>query len=332
MVPTYILLIQCLLAISYVCLILQPASVLRRVTVAIFCLLALSLRYLVDVDAVLDFSSYFANFTEVKYGTGPGGSFAEPYMLIVYRLALLCIKADDFAQIKCIYYVHFLVVTGFFVWLAVRRDITFESKLVLFLSFYPWMAFVGLRAGMAYTASCFLFLAVTNPRLEVVQWLIPLIHASSLPYVVAMKATALKAVGRLILVSMVVALGYSVTLADSHFVKHILGKLDRYSETASERTSVNLLLFHIANISFLSYLALINSRFRTNPAVLSLSVAYVLAYFLNPVVGIRLFPFILISSITQRITFPCHQLLTLVICLVYLPVFIARFDQCVLWW
>lgn len=317
--------LQGLLAVAFILLTIQKRRGMWLFTAVVFIVTALALRLSIDLVTVRDFAPYFNSFRAVKYGAVPTELWFEPYRLVLFEIVLRFRNLDDLAQMGLIYYFHFIVVTGFFLWLAYFRAVTFEVKVILFLAFYPTMAFVWIRSGMAYVASCVLLLLVTDRKFRWTHFLLPLVHVSVTPLVVALSIKDKKLVWKalIIIVSAVVA----YLALESSYIQYILYKLDRYSETSEQRTSLDLLLFHVANVLVFVYLSIINSKFRTNFAVLVLMGAYLVFYFVNPVAGLRAFPLVLIAAIAQRISFPRYQHVTLWVSCAYLPVYFARFDQ-----
>ena len=316
------------LAITYILLTVQKKNGLWLFSAVLFSITAAFVRYFVGIDEVRDFTPYFNSFLAVKYGTVPTELLFEPYRLAIFQLVMLFGDMDAKAQIAVIYYFHFVVVTAFFLWLAYFKEASFEAKVILFLAFYPTMAFVWIRSGMAYAAACFLFLSVTQGRARILHYMLPLIHSSVIPLVVALKIKDLTAIRKALIIAASFVVGYFVL--ESSYAQYIIYKLERYSETDALRTSFDLLLFHAANILVFIYLALINSWFRKNFAVMVLMGTYMAMYFVNPVMGLRVFPLVLIASLVQRIPFPRYQLLTLVISTAYLPIYFGRFDQIII--
>jgi hypothetical protein len=141
------------LAVVYAILLVQQKSNRWLLTALAFVAISLTIRLSIDVSAVRDFRPYFDSFQQVKYGLPAPELAGEPYRYLLFRAALLFGDLPDRLQIDGIYYFHFFVVTGFFLWLAYLRDVGFEVKLILFLAFYPVFAYVWIRAGMAYVVA-----------------------------------------------------------------------------------------------------------------------------------------------------------------------------------
>jgi hypothetical protein len=75
------------------------------------------------------------------------------------------------------------------------------------------------------------------------------------------------------------------------------------------------------------YLSAINARFRNNFAILGMMGAYMLMFYFNPVVGLRVFPFVLIACVAERMQFTQYKLVSLLLIGGYVPVYLARFNQ-----
>ena len=121
-----------------------------------------------------------------------------------------------------------------------------------------------------------------------------------------------------------------IAISDSAYASYIIAKFTRYAETGSQRDSLNLLIFHIFNIFLFIYFAVIDSKFRKNSAVISMMGIYFFLYLISPVMGLRMFPFVLIACIGQRISLRRHRSLTLVIITCLLPIYFFRFEQILL--
>lgn len=291
----------------------------------LFVVVSVYLRAIIDVEMIRDFRPYFHSFLQVKYDSIPQALLFEPYRLIVFKLVIPFSQFNDLSQMKAIYWIHFVIVTAFFIWLAYLKQITFEIKLILFLAFYPVMAFVWLRAGMAYVASGYLLFTIVDGKKRALHFLPSLIHASSIPFLLAVKIREMSKYKKAVILSVAAVVGF-FTL-DSSYAQYLFYKFDRYSDSGGQRTSINLLLFNAANIFLLLYLAAISPVFRKNFTVLVLIGSYLMLYYVNPVMGLRVFPFVLIASIVQRIAFRRYQKLTFLVCVGYLPIYFARFDQ-----
>lgn len=315
-----------LLALTFVALTLHKRNNAWGVLAAVFVVLSARIRLSIPVDAVRDFAPYFASFQEVKFGNVPSELIFEPYRLVLFKFILLFNGLDSFEQIRLTYYLHFIAVTAFFLWLAYLRDVSAQVKLILFLAFYPVLAFVWIQAGAAYVTACVLFLAIANrSKFSFLHYLLPLVHSAMTPLLVVMKVKDLRPFGKALAVGGLIVVGYLAL--ESSYAQHILGILDYYAQSADRRTSESFLLFHLANIVAFVALAATSVDFRKNFPVMVLMGIYLAAYQVNPVIGARLFPLVLIACLVQRIDIPRRMPVTLMLALMYLPVYFARFDQ-----
>lgn len=315
-----------LLAASFVALTVHKRNSAWGFLAAVFIVLSAVTRLSIPVDAVRDFAPYFASFQEVKLGNVPQALLFEPYRLVLFKFILLFSGLDSIEQIRLTYYLHFIAVTAFFLWLAYLKDVSAQVKLILFLAFYPVLALVWIQTGAAYVAACVLFLVVSNrSKFSFLHYLLPLIHASMTPLLVVMKVRDFRPVGKALAIGALVVVVYLAF--ESSYARHIAGTLDYYVQSADLRTSDSLLLFHIANILAFLGLAASSVDFRRNFPILVLMGLYMGAYQVNPVVGARLFPLVLIACIVQRIDIPRRVPVMLLLAAVYTPVYFARFDQ-----
>lgn len=314
-----------LTAATFALMVFGNQKSIRYPVAALFVVVSFMLRFEIDVHAVRDFQPYFNSFRVVKYQQVPTELFFEPYRLLLFQSILLFGKFDDMAQITAVYYLHFAIVTLFFIWIAWLRDVSFEVKLILFLAFYPGIAFVWLRAGMAYMATAYIFYTVVNKKWQFLHYTTPAFHASSLPFLFIKKISNLRLFYKVIASAAFIILSYF--LLETSYVQYINYKLERYADTGDLRTSTSLLIFHLANIIAFLYFAAINREFRTNFVILFLMVVYMMAYYVNPVTGLRLFPFVLIAVITERIKFTRYQWLSILVAAAYIPVYYERFNQ-----
>lgn len=322
------LLLQVFVALSFVLLVIIKKDALWLVACALFVFASVAVRFSVDVDMVRDFVPYYESFLSVKYGYISPDLLIEPYRLILFQSVLAFGGESSFNQIQTIYYVHFTIVTAFFIWLAYRRDVSFEVKLVLFLAFYPAIAFVWIRAGMAYVAACFLIYTFTRGRWSALHFLLPAVHISTVPILLVTWVKNVTPVRKGLIVVFVAVL--ALFMLESNYANYVINKWTRYTETGSQRDSINLLLLHVFNILLFIYFAVINSKFRKNFAVLLTMGTYVVLYSFNPVIGLRIFPFVLIACIVERISFNRYRPLTLAIILCLFPVYFFRFEQILL--
>lgn len=314
------------LAATFVALTVHKRNSAWGVLAAVFIVLSVQIRLSIPVDAVRDFAPYFDSFQEVKFGSVPRELLFEPYRLVLFKSILVFDGLDSLEQIRLTYYLHFVVVTGSFLWLAYLKDVSAQVKLILFLAFYPVMAFVWIQAGAAYVAACVLFLVIANrSKFSLLHYVLPLMHASMAPLLVVMKVKDFRPFGKAVAIGALVVVGYLAL--QSSYAQHIVGTLDYYAQTADRRTSDSLLMFHSANILAFLALAAISVEFRKNFPILVLMGIYMVAYLVNPVIGARLFPLVLIACIVQRIEIPRRVPLTLLLALMYTPVYFARFDQ-----
>lgn len=321
-------LLEIVLVAIYTLLLVQRKNNLSLLTAFAFVAISMAIRLSVDVSAVRDFRPYFESFQDVKYGLPAPELAGEPYRYLLFRGALLFGDLPDRVQIDGIYYFHFLVVTAFFLWIAYLRDVGFEVKLILFLAFYPVFAYVWIRAGMAYVLAGVLFYTITTGKWRILHYTLPMFHSSSLAFLLVMKVKEARMQWKL---AILLAAGLLIYAAnESNYVRYLIYKLERYDETSDARSSSALLLFHLVNIGTFLYLAAINARFRNNFAILGTMGAYMLMYHFNPVVGLRVFPFVLIACVAERIQFTRYKLVSLVLICGYMPVYLARFDQILL--
>jgi hypothetical protein len=150
-------------------------------------------------------------------------------------------------------------------------------------------------------------------------------HSSSLAFLLMMKLKQAHLQWKLaILLAVAVVLYVAV---ESDYVRYLIYKLERYDETSDARSSNALFVFHFINIATFLYLSAINARFRNNFAILGMMGAYMLMFYFNPVVGLRVFPFVLIACVVERMQFTQYKLVSLLLIGGYVPVYLARFNQ-----
>lgn len=323
-----ILVLQLLLALVFILLVILKKNGARVLLAALFLLFSAALRLSIEVDAVRDFYPYYDSFLAVRHGYVSPDLLIEPYRLVLYRSVLLLGDIDSLSQITAIYYLHFTVVTLLFLWIASLRDVSFEAKLLLFLAFYPAIAFVWIRAGMAYMAACYLLYTFTQGRGRLLHLVLPVFHVSTIPILAVIWIKGLRPLQKGIIIAAIVAL--ALLALETNYANYVLLKWNAYTDSADERTSTNLLLLHLFNIAIFVYFAVINVEFRKNFAILVLMAMYLVFYWFNPVMGLRVFPFVPIACIVQRIYFHGYKGLTLGLILALCPVYLYRFDQIML--
>lgn len=312
-------------AVFYVLIVVWKRNNFAILLSTAFVFSSIFLRLNVDPQSLKDFTPYFSSFQLVKYDAVPIHLWIEPYRLLLFRSVILFGDFNDISQIKAIYYLHFAIVTLFFLWLAWLRDVAIEIKLVLFLAFYPTIAFVWLRSGMAIVVAGYLLYTFQRGRLQALHYILPMFHITTLVLLTAKKTQDMRVFSKAVVLIVTSLLFY--TVFETAYGQYILNKLERYSETSDRRTSLSLLMFHAANFLTTSYLMLISTRFRRSYLIRILSGFYMLSYFLNPVIALRIFPFVLIAAIAERGSHSRYQLFSSAIACVYFVVYFARFDQ-----
>lgn len=320
--------LQALLVLLFTLLAVIKRSNLWVVFAVAFVVVSLLLRISIEPSMVRDFAPYFESFQIVKYGFVPAELLIEPYRLILFKVILAFGDFDSSSQIVAIYLVHFLLVTLFFLWLAFQRTISFEVKLILFLAFYPPMAFVWIRAGMAYIASCFLILTFNQGRWKILHFLLPAIHLSTVPLLIATLTKDIRPARKMLVTSGIVLVGFFAL--NSPYGDYVTNKWVRYVETGDSKDSINFLIFHLFGIFIFLYFAFINPKFRKNYTVLFSMATYLGLYSINPVLGLRMFPFVLIACMIEGLYFQRYQRLTLLVVLGFVPMYFFRFQQILL--
>jgi hypothetical protein len=150
-------------------------------------------------------------------------------------------------------------------------------------------------------------------------------HSSSLAFLLMMKLKQAHLQWKLAILLAVAVVLY--VALESDYVRYLIYKLERYDETSDARSSNALFVFHFINIATFLYLSAINARFRNNFAILGMMGAYMLMFYFNPVVGLRVFPFVLIACVAERMQFTQYKLVSLLLIGGYVPVYLARFNQ-----
>jgi len=320
-----VILYETFLVASYTLLVLWRRSEVLVLFSIAFVVASLLLRLEIDIQSLRDFTPYFSSFQRVKYDDIPPGLWIEPYRLLLFEFVILFGDFDDITQITAIYYIHFAIVTLFFLWLAWLRDVAFEIKLLIFLAFYPGIAFVWLRSGMAYVAAGYLLYTFSRGRTAFFHYLLPAFHSSTLVLLVATKTQDLRLIYKI--VSILIVFGLIYALTDTAYGQYVLFKLDRYNSTGDLRASTSLLLFHAANLLTVLYLALVNQRFRKNYAIRVLVAIYFFSYLSNPIMALRIFPFVLIIAMADRSSHSRYPFLSIIVISVFFIVYFARFNQ-----
>lgn len=322
------IILQALLVVTFSTLVIQKKNSARAFTAIAFVIISFLLRFSIDVDTVRDFRPYYESFLTVKYSHIPPEMLIEPYRVILFQTILLFGGEDSLVQIQAVYFIHFLCVTAFFIWLSYLKDVSFVTKLVLFIGFYPPIAFVWVRAGMAYMASCYLIYTFSQGRWRPLHFLLPFIHISTIPLLLVTMIRGFGPYKKALIILVLAPIAF--LLLDSSYANYAFNKWNRYSETGAQRDSTGLFVLHMFNIFLFVYLAIINAQFRKNFLVLSMMATYIALYYFNPVMGLRVFPFVLIACIVERILFVRYGYMTLIVVLALLPVYFFRFNQILL--
>lgn len=222
---------------------------------------------------------------------------SEPYLYLVYKFFGL-FNSDKAIILSLIYWLNFFITNAFFVWLLRRGDVSVWKKVTLFSFYYFLFGYVLLRNAPVYILfACFIYYSYRNKKYYKVLFT-PLMHLSALALIVLIfnkQKSYFKAltVGLAILVPLMVF--YFLPLLNGLILfEYSVNKIETYSDGM-----LTVSIFHKIYFAFICLTLVMTifmyKRRAINPIIVTTALLYFVSYFINPVLGFRLSPYVFMS-------------------------------------
>lgn len=252
------------------------------------------LRLIIDPNINKDYYAYYNLYNYTSPDNLISFLLSEPYLFLIYKFFSL-FTSDKVVTFKCIYWLNFLISNLFFIWLATRKDILIWKKIVLFVFYYFLFTFVLLRNTPVYIIyACFFYYSYRNKKFNKIL-LTPFIHFSGLSLLALVfqkNKYYLKIFFSSILILLPIVIYYIMPLLSSiGSTKDLSVKFETYHLSVK-----NTSIFHNIHVVFVT-LTILTSLFfykkkALNPIFLTTFVFYYIAFFFNPVLGVRFSPYV----------------------------------------
>ncbi len=269
----------------------------KIIFIGLFLIAAVLLRLLVNPELNKDYFGYYDlhNFEDPEDIVS--FLFSEPYLYLIYKFFNFFIS-DKKTIFIFIYWWNFIITNWFFIWLATRLDLTLWKKMLLFVFYYFLFGFVLLRNGPVYILfACFFYYGYRNKKFNNVL-ITPLMHLSAISLIVTFfhkKKYYLKIFFLLLLFLIPVFLIYILPLLNDLIAfQNSMHKVDSYSE-GMQVVSVFHKLYFLFISTILVITTFIYKREVVHPILLTTSVFYYISFFINPVLGFRFSPYVLMA-------------------------------------
>ncbi len=223
--------------------------------------------------------------------------FSEPYLYLIYKFFNFIIS-DKKTIFTAIYWFNFSVNNVFFIWLATRLDLAIWKKMLLFVFYYFLFGFVLLRNGPVYILfACFFYYSYRNKRFNKV-WITPFMHLSAISLVVTFfhkNKYYLRIFFLLLIIIIPIFLLYILPLLNDLIAfQNSMHKVDSYSE-GMQVVSVFHKLYFVFISAILVLTTFIYRKQVFHPILVTTSVLYYISFFVNPVLGFRFSPYVLMA-------------------------------------
>jgi hypothetical protein len=286
--------------VFYYLLCFNSQNIINKIFyIGLYLLFAIILRFIIAPELNKDYYGYFDlhNFEDPEDAVS--FLFSEPYLYILYKLLSFIIVSKD-TILLFIYWFNFIITNAFFIWLATRLDLNVWRKMVLFVFYYFLFAFVLLRNGPVYILfACFFYYSYRNQKFNKILFT-PFMHLSAISLIVTLfhnNKYYLKILFALLLLVLPVFIFYVLPLLnDLIALQSSMHKVDSYSEQ-----TLNVSIFHIIYFFIISTILvlviLVYKKYAFHPILITTSLFYYIAFYVNPVLGFRFSPYFIMAVI-----------------------------------
>lgn len=293
---SFIILVSLIVFICYYLSCLEYSSFSQKYFfISLFLFTSCFLRFYIPEEINKDYYGYLN-----KSYSNPEGFLtfliSEPYLYLVFKLFNL-FENDRIVIFSFIYWFNFLLVTLFFVWLSMKKDVKLWKKIIIFVFYYFLFGYVVLRNSPVYILfALFCYSSYKNQKFNAFL-LTPLMHLSALPVTLIVffkKKYYLKYLFFLSLLLIPVFVIYIMPLIENLIeLQSIVDKANVYSKGADNMYNIIHTVYFIF-ISLLVFKTLFFDRV-FHPIIFTTIGLYYLFFIMNPVLGFRYSPYLFIS-------------------------------------
>ncbi|OXA80190.1 hypothetical protein B0A56_07210 [Flavobacterium columnare NBRC 100251 = ATCC 23463] len=297
------ILLVVLVFVSYYFLCFLEVKKLKLLVLPFFIVSSIVLRLNIDITLNKDYYGYYYGYSLSDFNNIFDYFLKEPYLYIQYSFLKYLNFDHDFIFV-CVYGINFILVSVFFIWLAFLNDLSAWRKNILFTLYYFLFGYVLLRNGPSYAIfSYFIYYSIREIKKSRLIFLTPFMHISSvLP--LGLYFSDSKRYFKIlflfsILASLIIIFILPYVESNPAFDK-IFTKASTYSEELEEISIFHYIYFGFMFSVFILQLFFLRKKVY-NPFLITTFIIYLLGFFVNPVVGFRLSPYFLISSLFYKV-------------------------------
>lgn len=280
---------------------LQKNKFLQSVFVALFFIISLVTRGLVDFTSNKDFYAYY-NLYRIEQPEYWWEYFTnEPYLYFLYSFFFLFFE-KKMEVFEGMYYVNYFFVTIFFIWLMKLKDVFLWKKVLFFSMYYFLFSFVLIRNGVPYMIFAYFIYLIYRGKTTKLVYLTPLMHISSSAPMIMVFHKHKKYIFYLLLVgiSALFIIFVGATILNRPEFGLIAHKLDAYGKVQEETSVFHYIYFGIMSIFCFILWFFTRKRF-FNPVIITTLFVYLAGFMINPVVGFRFSPYLMMAILLMNV-------------------------------
>lgn len=267
-----------------------------------FVFVTIILRLLIDPSSSKDYVGYFELYNFDNATSLTSFLVSEPYLYLLYNFFEIFLDEKSIILV-CIYWFNFFLCLYFFVWLAFREDLELWKKITIFVFYFFLISFVLLRNAPVYIIYSYFFYYSFRAIKYRTTILTPFIHISSLPFLLLLfykKHFFFKyvAIG-FIFFSILLIFQFLPIIESILSLQPAFSKFDVYLEEIEEISLSHQIFFgFISTILLLSWIFFKKQIF--HPIVITTFLIYYFSYFINPVIGFRYSPYVILAILLNN--------------------------------
>ncbi|MDT9500129.1 EpsG family protein [Capnocytophaga canimorsus] len=266
-----------------------------------FILISLIMRVLVDVEINKDFFAYYNLYNFQKPENWWEYFLKEPYLYLLYSF-FYNFYDEKIEVFQAMYFFNYAALTFFFTWLMTLRDVVMWKKVLIFTMYYFLFSYTLIRNGIPYAIFGYFIYQIYRNKSTKLIYLTPFMHISSSTLLLLIFHKHRKYMAYLLVVcisSLLIASVGSTILNRAEFIL-IASKINDYG-FSQKQTGI----FHYIYFGFIVMLSIITWIFVKkrfwNPVITTTLLFYLIGFFINPVVGFRFSPYLIVGILFMNI-------------------------------
>ena len=267
-----------------------------------FIFISIILRLLIDPSSNKDYVGYFEFYNLDDTPDLISFLVSEPYLYLLHKFFDIFFDKKSLI-LDCIYWFNLFLCIYFFVWLAFRDDIELWKKIIIFVFYFFLISFVLLRNAPVYIIYFYFFYysfrAVKYKKIIIT----PFIHLSALPLLLLLfhkeKNYFKYLVIVIIIFSPLLIFQFLPSFESIAAFQSPLSRVDVYLEEMEDISLSHQIFFgFISSVLLLSWIFFRKQIF--HPIVITTFLIYYFSYFINPVIGFRYSPYVILAILLNN--------------------------------